>query len=63
MLFLHRLTSNPNWGWRALRILSQKSLHFFTSTNQPAKSLPNYLDTMVCFLVANTYHQLFHLIY
>ena len=42
-----KLVANPNWGWRALRILSQKSLHFFTSTNQPAKSLPNYLDTMV----------------
>ncbi|OQR67523.1 THO complex subunit 1-like [Tropilaelaps mercedesae] len=46
----YKLTSNPNWGWRALRILSQKSLHFFTSTNQPAKSLPNYLDTMVGYL-------------
>lgn len=36
-----------NSGWRALRLLSQKSPHFFTSSNQPIKSLPLYLESMV----------------
>lgn len=36
-----------NSGWRSLRLLSQKSPHFFTSTNQPIKSLPLYLESMV----------------
>ncbi|XP_064486443.1 THO complex subunit 1-like isoform X2 [Ornithodoros turicata] len=36
-----------NYGWRSLRLLSQKSPHFFTSSNQPIKSLPLYLESMV----------------
>lgn len=36
-----------NNGWRSLRLLSQKSPHFFTSTNQPIKSLALYLESMV----------------
>lgn len=36
-----------NFGWRSLRLLSQKSPHFFTSSNQPIKSLPLYLESMV----------------
>ncbi|KAK8777993.1 hypothetical protein V5799_020666 [Amblyomma americanum] len=36
-----------NSGWRSLRLLSQKSPHFFTSSNQPIKSLPLYLESMV----------------
>ncbi|XP_076320027.1 THO complex 1-like protein Hpr1 isoform X1 [Tachypleus tridentatus] len=36
-----------NYGWRALRLLSQKSPHFFTHSNQPIKRLPIYLESMV----------------
>lgn len=38
---------NPNYGWRALRLLSRRSPHFFQPTNQKFKSLADYLDSMV----------------
>ncbi|XP_075526038.1 THO complex 1-like protein Hpr1 isoform X2 [Dermacentor variabilis] len=42
-----KIIYQSNSGWRALRLLSQKSPHFFTSSNQPIKSLPLYLESMV----------------
>lgn len=38
---------NSNYGWRALRLLSRRSPHFFQPTNQKFKSLADYLDSMV----------------
>lgn len=43
----HRVVRNPNYGWRALRLLSRRSPHFFQPTNQKFKSLADYLDSMV----------------
>lgn len=43
----HRAVRNPNYGWRALRLLSRRSPHFFQPTNQKFKSLADYLDSMV----------------
>lgn len=43
----HKNVYEGNFGWRSLRLLSQKSPHFFTSSNQPIKSLPLYLESMV----------------
>ncbi|XP_023232803.1 THO complex subunit 1-like isoform X1 [Centruroides sculpturatus] len=52
---------NSNYGWRALRLLSQKSPHFFTHSNQPIKSLPLYLESMIMKLAKelplNQHHQ------
>lgn len=47
--FLHpfRVVRNSNYGWRALRLLSRRSPHFFQPTNQKFKSLADYLDSMV----------------
>lgn len=42
-----RAVRNPNYGWRALRLLSRRSPHFFQPTNQKFKSLADYLDSMV----------------
>lgn len=51
LLFLptneRRVVRNPNYGWRALRLLSRRSPHFFQPTNQKFKSLADYLDSMV----------------
>ncbi|CAN9502916.1 unnamed protein product [Ophioblennius macclurei] len=43
----YKVVRNPNYGWRALRLLSRRSPHFFQPTNQKFKSLADYLDTMV----------------
>lgn len=43
----NRVVRNPNYGWRALRLLSRRSPHFFQPTNQKFKSLADYLDSMV----------------
>lgn len=43
----YRVVKNPNYGWRALRLLSRRSPHFFQPTNQKFKSLADYLDSMV----------------
>ncbi|KAK2895149.1 THO complex subunit 1 [Channa argus] len=43
----YKAVRNPNYGWRALRLLSRRSPHFFQPTNQKFKSLADYLDCMV----------------
>ncbi|XP_041659607.1 THO complex subunit 1 [Cheilinus undulatus] len=43
----YKVVKNPNYGWRALRLLSRRSPHFFQPTNQKFKSLADYLDSMV----------------
>ncbi|CAL9688543.1 unnamed protein product [Knipowitschia caucasica] len=43
----YKVVRNPNYGWRALRLLSRRSPHFFQPTNQKYKSLGDYLDSMV----------------
>ncbi|XP_037132806.1 THO complex subunit 1 isoform X1 [Syngnathus acus] len=43
----YKVVRNPNYGWRALRLLSRRSPHFFQPTNQKFNSLADYLDTMV----------------
>uniref|UniRef100_A0A667ZL97 THO complex 1 n=1 Tax=Myripristis murdjan TaxID=586833 RepID=A0A667ZL97_9TELE len=43
----YKAVRNSNYGWRALRLLSRRSPHFFQPTNQKFKSLADYLDSMV----------------
>ncbi|KAM9789161.1 THO complex subunit 1 [Neosynchiropus ocellatus] len=43
----YKVVRNPNYGWRALRLLSRRSPHFFQPINQKFKCLADYLDTMV----------------
>ncbi|XP_019963041.1 THO complex subunit 1 [Paralichthys olivaceus] len=43
----YKVVRNANYGWRALRLLSRRSPHFFQPTNQKFKSQADYLDTMV----------------
>ncbi|XP_049603714.1 THO complex subunit 1 [Syngnathus scovelli] len=43
----YKVVRNPNYGWRALRLLSRRSPHFFQPINQKFNSLADYLDTMV----------------
>ncbi|XP_076001271.1 THO complex subunit 1 [Genypterus blacodes] len=43
----YKAVQNPNYGWRALRLLSRRSPHFFQPTYQKFKSLADYLDSMV----------------
>ena len=40
-----RKIQDDNFSWRALRLLSQKSAHFFLPSNQMVKPLHGYLDT------------------
>ncbi|KAG1649726.1 THO complex subunit 1 [Nymphon striatum] len=44
---IHRLIHDTNFGWKSLRLLSRQSQHFFTHSNQPSKSLPAYLESMM----------------
>uniref|UniRef100_A0A8C2GT22 THO complex 1 n=1 Tax=Cyprinus carpio TaxID=7962 RepID=A0A8C2GT22_CYPCA len=44
---LQIVVRNSNYGWRALRLLSRRSPHFFQPTNQQFKSLADYLENMV----------------
>ncbi|KAJ8272956.1 hypothetical protein GJAV_G00095470 [Gymnothorax javanicus] len=45
----YKVVRNSNYGWRALRLLSRRSPHFFQPTNQlnQFKSLADYLESMV----------------
>ncbi|TRY59739.1 hypothetical protein DNTS_028403 [Danionella cerebrum] len=43
----YKVVHNSNYGWRALRLLSRRSPHFFQPTNQLYKSLAEYLENMV----------------
>ncbi|XP_051990979.1 THO complex subunit 1-like [Xyrauchen texanus] len=43
----YKVVRNSNYGWRALRLLSRRSPHFFQPTNQLFKSLADYLENMV----------------
>uniref|UniRef100_A0A8B9KPZ5 THO complex 1 n=1 Tax=Astyanax mexicanus TaxID=7994 RepID=A0A8B9KPZ5_ASTMX len=43
----YKVVRNSNYGWRALRLLSRRSPHFFQPTNQQFKSLDEYLENMV----------------
>uniref|UniRef100_A0A8C7TJA1 THO complex 1 n=1 Tax=Oncorhynchus mykiss TaxID=8022 RepID=A0A8C7TJA1_ONCMY len=43
----YKVVHNSNYGWRALRLLSRRSPHFFQPTNQQFKSLADYLESMV----------------
>uniref|UniRef100_G1Q608 THO complex 1 n=1 Tax=Myotis lucifugus TaxID=59463 RepID=G1Q608_MYOLU len=43
----YKVVNNPNYGWRALRLLARRSPHFFQPTKQQFKSLPEYLENMV----------------
>lgn len=42
-----KLINDGQFAWRALRLLSHKSPHFFTQSNQPIVPLPKYLENMV----------------
>ena len=44
---LYRRVNEANFGWRALRLLARRSLHFFTHGNTPITRLPDYLETHV----------------
>lgn len=40
----YKKVKDPNFGWRALRLLTQKSSCFFISTNNPVTGLADYLE-------------------
>ena len=42
-----RRVNEANFGWRALRLLARRSLHFFTHGNTPITKLSDYLETHV----------------
>ncbi|XP_078460926.1 THO complex subunit 1 isoform X1 [Lampetra planeri] len=43
----YKVVNDSNYGWRALRLLSRRSPHFFQPTNQQFRSLPEYLENIV----------------
>ena len=43
----YKKVNNGEWGWRALRLMSRRSTHFFISGNNPIAKLPDYLDSML----------------
>nr|CAG4641545.1 EOG090X0324 [Eurycercus lamellatus] len=43
----YKRVNEANFGWRALRLLSRRSSHFFTHGNTPITRLPDYLETHV----------------
>lgn len=43
----YKKVNDPNFGWRALRLLAHRSPHFFTHSNNPINKLPEYLEIMI----------------
>merc|ERR1719244_974144 len=43
----YKKVNNGEWGWRALRLMSRRSSHFFISGNNPIAKLPDYLSQML----------------
>lgn len=43
----YKAVNNPNFQWRALRLLAQRSHHFFTPSTTPFKALPQYLSSVI----------------
>ena len=43
----YKLVKQPNFQWRALRLLAKRSQHFFTPSTQPFKALPEYLSSVI----------------
>merc|ERR1712029_1227036 len=43
----YKKVNNGEWGWRALRLMSRRSTHFFIAGNNPIARLPEYLETML----------------
>nr|CAG4638322.1 EOG090X0324 [Cyclestheria hislopi] len=43
----YKRINDANFGWRALRLLARRSLHFFTHGNSPITRLPDYLESHV----------------
>jgi len=43
----YKLINNENWSWKALRLLSRQSPHFFSPHNQAGKKVGEYLETVI----------------
>jgi len=43
----YKKVNDGSWGWRALRLMSRRSSHFFTHGNNPIAKLNVYLETML----------------
>jgi len=43
----YKLVNKPNFTWRALRLLSRRSTHFFQGTQATTKTLPDYLTAVI----------------
>nr|CAG4640713.1 EOG090X0324 [Eulimnadia texana] len=43
----YKRVNDPNFGWRALRLLARRSPHFFTPANTSITRLPDYLENLV----------------
>ncbi|XP_002156883.3 THO complex subunit 1 [Hydra vulgaris] len=43
----YKLVKQPNFQWRALRLLARRSDHFFTPSQTPFKALPEYLSSVI----------------
>lgn len=43
----YKRVNDPNFGWRALRLLAQRSTCFFTHSNnvKPISKLPDYIES------------------
>ncbi|KAI4455888.1 tho complex subunit 1 [Holotrichia oblita] len=41
------LLKDPNFGWRALRLMARRSPHFFSYSNNPFAHLSEYLEMMI----------------
>jgi len=43
----YKKVNNGEWGWRALRLMSRRSQHFFLVGNSQISKLPEYLEMMM----------------
>ncbi|XP_014227783.1 THO complex subunit 1 [Trichogramma pretiosum] len=43
----YKKVNDGNFGWRALRLLAERSPHFFVHGNYPINKLPEYLEMMI----------------
>lgn len=43
----YKLVNDPNFSWRALRLLAKRSPYFFTQIVQTGMKLPEYIESMI----------------
>lgn len=53
----YKMINNQNFTWQALRLLSQRSSHFFQNTTAPIKQIPDFLEHVMVLTIEISYQR------